>query len=826
MNTPAAEAAIAQLPALVEHAPGVAMRLSHQGDSWRTWYVTRNIVLYGYSVEELIDGRVRWLDMVHPDDRVLLGKTISDYEAHGVNTFKLHYRLITRAGETVPVTEYNTVNRDADGRILCYDSFLLSNNQDEASRLLIDAHSRQQLVLNDILISLQDADLDHALQIILNRTGAYLDTSRALLFKDSPDHKTCKIVYEWCNRDITSVMVLDYSITYATGMPEIYIALQTTGSLLVNAGEIPENCREEFEAEGLVASAIFAVYLNGDHYGFVCFDDCVVERTWDDDTVRFLKNIANLISNVLARQQAAAQLRQNQRVYETVLDNVDSYLFVKHLQTRTIHFANKAFKAAFGEDCVGRPATDYLPIDDLERQTAALQAAGRRDYPEVYCARSGEWLAVSLETITWVDGSEACLVNCYNITAKKLFADTLEQKIEERTRALKLMTAEAEKAREKAEDATLAKSQFLANMSHEIRTPMNAIIGLAEVLATTDLNATQREHVKNIKRSSDILLNIINDILDISKLEAGRLTLVNVNYNLGQTVDQVSSLFRSIAAGKGLEYRFEASAPLSLCLYGDDIRLRQVLINILGNAAKFTDKGYIKLAVELADEQVIFRISDTGIGIRDEALEVIFEPFSQTDLHRNRKIQGTGLGLPICKSLIELMGGSIAVSSTYGQGSLFTIAIPRVPGDASLLEVEQTSETGIYAPDAEVLVVDDSDINLYVAEALLEGFGVRTTLALSGAEALELARTRRFDLIFMDHMMPDMDGVEATRALRSQGGPGADTPVIALTANVISEARQLFTEAGMDDFLAKPIELDKLAATLKRWLPADKLRKG
>ena len=187
---------IANLPDIIESVPAVVFRLSHKGDNWKTWYVTQNISMYGYTAEEFINGSVVWFDLVHPDDKVLLSKTIADYETHAINSFKLYYRLVKKDGEVVPVTEYNTVNRGANGEIVCYDTIIISNTQDEASRRLIDDHLRQQIVLNDILLSLQDSDLDNALQIILDRTGAYLDTSRALMFKDSPDHVTCKIVYE------------------------------------------------------------------------------------------------------------------------------------------------------------------------------------------------------------------------------------------------------------------------------------------------------------------------------------------------------------------------------------------------------------------------------------------------------------------------------------------------------------------------------------------------------------------------------------------------------------------------------------------------------
>lgn len=343
---------LAKLPDLVEHMPAVVFRLSHKGDNWRTLFVSQNVSRWGYTAEEFTEGGKNWFDIVHPDDRVLVSKTVSDYEAHKIDHFKLYYRVVTANGDSLPITEHNTVNRDEEGGILCYDTVIVDNTQEEAGRRLIDDHYRQQVVLNDILMSLHDSDLDHALQIILDRTGAYLDTSRALLFKDSPDHKTCKIVYEWCNTDIESVMALDYSITYATGMPEIYIALQTTGNLLIDYGAIPENCREEFDAEGLVASAIFAVYLEGEHYGFVCFDDCVVERKWDDDTIRFLKNVSNLISTVVARQNDMAAKQ---------------------------HYAGEIEKLAYLDHLTGLP-NRYRCDRDLGEALRAAEAQGRPGY--------------------------------------------------------------------------------------------------------------------------------------------------------------------------------------------------------------------------------------------------------------------------------------------------------------------------------------------------------------------------------------------------------------------------------------------------------------
>lgn len=420
---------VMDLAEIIEHIPSVVLRLSHREDNWTTWFVTQNISMLGYSKEEFMDGLVRWFDIVHPDDRVLLSKQVGDYESRGIDEFRLYYRVVKKSGDVIPVQEYNTVIRDDAGQVFCYDTVITPNTHMEAGKTLIDAHNKQQVVLNDILMSLHASDLDHALQIILDSTGAYLDTSRALLFRDSPDHTTCKVVYEWCNKGISSVMDLDYSITYSTEMPEIYVALQDTGMLLVNAGEIPENCREEFENEGLVSSAIFAVYLDGEHYGFVCFDDCVVERRWDDDTARFLKNISNLISTVLVRQRSARLLEQSQKTCETVLNNLDSLIFAKHPETGEIIFANKAFKLAFGASCEGKNYRKYLDIDLLGELAAGDKRRGASStYHEYYNQQTDKWLGVSCDYATWVDGQKVCLVHCHDITSQKMYEETITRR--------------------------------------------------------------------------------------------------------------------------------------------------------------------------------------------------------------------------------------------------------------------------------------------------------------------------------------------------------------------------------------------------------------
>lgn len=295
---------------ILDSIPHVVMRLVYDDQVWKITYTNKAVERWGYVKSDFEGGEINWNSLLHPDDRVVALKQSHDYMARNIDDFKLHYRIQTRDGASIYITEYSHVNRGTGDEGMTIDSYLVENLEASASTTAdpeTDIAIRRQLALNDILLTIQDASArpEMAIQSILDRVGALLDCSRALLFKDDDNHRTCKVVYEWCNHGISSVKDLDYAVTYSTEMPEIYVALQDTGVLLVNAGEIPENCKEEFEAEGLVSSAIFAVYQYGDHYGFVCFDDCIIERRWDADTAQFLKVVANLLSNVVMNLQSA-----------------------------------------------------------------------------------------------------------------------------------------------------------------------------------------------------------------------------------------------------------------------------------------------------------------------------------------------------------------------------------------------------------------------------------------------------------------------------------------------------------------------------------------
>ena len=390
--------------------------------------------------------------------------------------------------------------------------------------------------------------------------------------------------------------------------------------------------------------------------------------------------------------------------------------------------------------------------------------------------------------------------------------------------------------RERAEEANRAKSDFLANMSHEIRTPMNAVVGLSELIIEESRGKKMYDYACNIKSAALNLLSIINDILDLSKVEAGKMELVEDTYYIQLLIQDTVNLIKIAANQKGLQMKVDLADNIPYQLYGDEGRIRQILINLLNNAVKFTKSGYISLKVfgTYADEEYVdltFEVEDSGMGIKKKDLEKIFEAFQQVDMSKNRKTEGTGLGLAITKRLVQLMNGQIEVESEYGVGTKFTIRIrQRVMSKKTVQEVPVTKKTVsendtrmFTCDDYKVLIVDDNAINRRVAMAMVQSYGFQVSEADCGQKAITLMKEQNFDMVFMDHMMPVMDGMEAAKRIRLECGEnGREAVIIALTANVVEGAKELYLENGFQDFLAKPFERMQLHEVLSTWVPKRK----
>ena len=405
------------------------------------------------------------------------------------------------------------------------------------------------------------------------------------------------------------------------------------------------------------------------------------------------------------------------------------------------------------------------------------------------------------------------------------------------TSLIRLQDAANAKLKESADAAIAAdkaKSDFLAQMSHEIRTPINAVLGMNEMILHESGDESIREYASNIRSSGRTLLSLINSILDFSKIEDGKMEIIPVEYETAVMINDLVTGIQPRAQAKELELRVEADSSLPAMLRGDDVRLKQVVMNLLTNAVKYTEEGTVTLVIrcekqEEGEAELCFEVSDTGIGIKEEDLSTLFESFRRLEEKRNRHIEGTGLGMSIVTKLLDMMGSRLEVKSVYGEGSTFSFRLrqetvgaepmgdyeKRIAADSDNPAREQL----LYAPEARLLVVDDNSMNLKVAKNLLSIYGINADSADSGERALELAEKNSYDLILLDHMMPKMDGIEVLRQLKDRGLTDENTVITALTANAINGAREMYLAAGFDDYLTKPIESRALEKLLRKSLP-------
>ena len=391
------------------------------------------------------------------------------------------------------------------------------------------------------------------------------------------------------------------------------------------------------------------------------------------------------------------------------------------------------------------------------------------------------------------------------------------------------------------EDANRAKTNFVSNMSHEIRTPMNSIVGITEILLRSRHSPKEQEYLLNIKSSGRVLLTIINDVLDCSKMEAGKMQLFDEPYDTCSLFHDLRISMENRIGHSGLELIYDIDQDIPCKLKGDMGRIRQVIINLVNNAIKYTEKGSVRFSVHVRQKNtdkvmLYYEVADTGIGIRKEDQKILFDAFQRVEMDRNRYVEGTGLGLTISQNLVNMMGGVIEVESEYGKGSRFFFTIEQTIIDPTPVSAvnyngqkdnvtEKEAECLFIAPEAHILLVDDNELNLVVAKELLKPLRMQIDTAENGLQAVKMVRGSQYDLVLMDHMMPVMDGIEAAKAIRAlPEDKYQKLPIIALTANAMVDARKEFLNAGMNGFVAKPIDFARICNQLKLWLPKDLVR--
>lgn len=527
---------------------------------------------------------------------------------------------------------------------------------------------------------------------------------------------------------------------------------------------------------------------------------------------------AQLQEDITAREQAEQALRASEAQYRTLVETTDAILWKMDVATRKFTYMSQQVARI-----LGYPAETWIDFDtwasrihpdDRENAVCYCSTATERgedhdfDYRVITADGRTVWIRDVVTVVMGENGPQELVGFLLDVTKEKEAASALRQAKEA-----------AEAAGEKARAASEAKSVFLANMSHELRTPLNGVLGYAQILLRDQgLSARQYEAVQAIQRSGEHLLTLINDILDISKIEAGGLEIVATEFHLPQLLENLTDVLRIQAEQKDIGFVYKAVSDLPIGVKGDARRLRQVLVNLLGNAIKFTEHGSVTFMVAHQNGRLQCQIEDTGIGIAPDVLAEAFAPFRQTG-DRERAVPGMGLGLPISRRLIELMGGELHVQSEPGQGSTFwfDLELPAAPGWTAIPASEPALITGYKEPQKKILVVDDSLANRTVAVEMLSPLGFEVREAVDGADAVAQAQTFRPDVILMDLVMPHMDGLEATRQIRALPAL-KDTAIVAVSASAFDEDRERSRQAGCDNFLAKPFRLERLLDMLQTYL--------
>jgi PAS domain S-box-containing protein len=708
-------------------------------------------------------------------------------------------------------------------------------------------------------VSYDITDLKHAEQLLQNRL--HIENTLAGIASRYIHHKNFDEAAEWCLSEIARICGADraglwmlnedeteFVVSHRWFKPEsatrplapntlpvpaltwaIQEIAQGKPLVIQDADSLPadaEPVRRLLKASGGRSILVLPVRIEGRLVGFMTFVNFVQGNLWTARDVSLLQVAADLTGEALQRKLTEQALQEREARMRAILDALPDLIFVLDAEGRILdyHTHSNTHLLLPPDLFLGKHVTEVMPEYIAEQTDNALRQLKRTGQVQQYeyeltmsngCQRWYETRLAACE-----DGNVAAVVR--DITERKQAEAALAEMNAQLERAL----VRAQELAVAAEAASHAKSEFLASMSHEIRTPMNGIIGMTELLLGTPLNEEQRDYLKTLRSSADLLLAILSDILDIAKIEAGKMVLESVPTDLREVVEDTVKLFIPRARQKELALRAEVGEDLPPAVLADPMRLRQILANLVNNAIKFTEQGGVVVRAELLRREaerawVRLSVEDTGIGIPPERLHAIFEAFTQADSSTTRRYGGTGLGLTICKRLAELMGGHIDVRSEVGKGSTFWVDLPLPVGHAVAKPAHDNTMSAEPLPipaGLRILLVEDNEVNRKVAVRMLQKLGCEVDIATDGRQAIDKTAQHRYDIVFMDVYMPEMDGYEATRLIRQrEAATGSHQVIIAMTANAMEGDRELCLQAGMDDYLAKPFREAELRQTIARW---------
>ncbi|MDA3928165.1 MAG: ATP-binding protein [Prolixibacteraceae bacterium] len=736
-------------------------------------------------------------------DEKWLGNNIQFIDSKCLNCEKKYKKLAgkikTIKGENCNFTEVVIVARDISRQKESEEINLRQSIQ-------LEKFYNQQVIISEVALELNTLNsFPERVNLILKKIGKHINVSRVYIFENSKDNMETSNTFEWCNKGIHQ------QIKDLQNIP--YVLIPSWKDKLINdriiysenINELPDDIKDILQPQGIHSIIVLPLFITNQFYGFIGFDENSADRKWDKSEIELLRTISNIVSNAFERRRIEKNLKLSEQENSAIIDSIPDYIFIiDNNNWITSHKGGTIEVFPFlKKNYENTDLYKILPEDIAQKLEIALnecRSNGHFQF-EYECVR--EHLPSSFEV-------RMIRMNKYEIIS--IVRDVTS--IKENEEQLKL-------AKEIAENANRTKSEFLANVSHEIRTPMNAILGFSEILLDKVEDKIYQGYLKTILTSGRTLLSLINDILDLSKIEAGKLEVEFEPINYIDIIKDIEQVFAPKIQKKQLSFEIITAPNLPAYIFMDEVRFYQILFNLVGNAIKFTKKGYIKLETnfELTSDpdkiNLIIEIEDTGIGIPKDQVGLIFEAFTQQSGQSNRQFEGTGLGLTITKKLIQKMNGTINATSQVGKGSIFRVDFK----DIQLAEIKSNNDKSndlndrqiIFEP-ATIMIVDDIDFNIKVLKTMIEYEQFTFLEAYSGESAIEMLETETPDIIFMDIRMPGMSGISATEIIKDK--MNSNTPVIAFTASAMQNQLDLIKNL-FDGFLRKPITKKTLTQTLQ-----------
>jgi len=706
---------------------------------------------------------------------------------------------------------------------------------DQRARLLDIVNTAAAILLSEN----ETLSFEKTLLASFNLLGRCLDVDRVQIWRNELINGELHFVlrYEWLSDHGKTCSEVPYGLHFSYSMKKnwetLFLNHETINAPLSMLSEEDRNFLGYYDMKSVV---MIPMFLSGEFWGFFCINDCRHERTFSSEEISILTSAGLMMTTAANRNINAIKMREADERTQIMIDAAPLCAIFWDNNFDLIDCNQEAVKMFGLEnkqefiDKFKQLSPEYQP-DGVSSSEKGVQLV-RKAFEEGYS--HFEWMHQK------IDG-ELIPSEIICVRVKHKDKNTVTEYIRD-LREQQAKLTEMRKA-EVAEESSKAKSDFLARMSHEIRTPMNAILGITEIqLQDAALPQVTKEALERIYNSGDLLLGIINDILDLSKIEAGKLTLLPDQYDIASLIHDTVQINIMRYESKPINFKLEVDENIPVILVGDELRIKQILNNLLSNAFKYTDKGTVTLTVSSLHETsleknsnynitIVFCVSDTGQGMTAEQVSKLGSEYSRFNMEANRKTEGTGLGMNITRNLIRLMQGDLHIESTPGMGSVFTVRLPQITVDdeiigkelaENLMKLNLANTAKIrtvqikreFMPYGRVLIVDDVETNLYVAKGLMAPYGLSIDTAMSGFEAIDKIRSgSSFDIIFMDHMMPKMDGIEAVKIIRNMG---YKKPIVALTANALAGQAEMFLNSGFDEFISKPIDIRQLNISLNK----------